>query len=127
MSSKAPKVAILGFHLESNAFSPPSVQADFLAQCWEEGDAVSELVRGPSRLPTEVTGFYERMNQLGDWVPAPLIVIGAPPGGPASAGVWDTFLTEVEQRLRAALPVDAIYIANHGASSAEGEDDTEGC
>lgn len=126
MSSKAPKVAILGFHLESNAFSPPSVQADFLAQCWEEGDAVSELVRGPSRLPTEVTGFYERMNQLGDWVPAPLIVIGAPPGGPASAGVWDTFLTEVEQRLRAALPVDAIYIANHGASSAEGEDDTEG-
>nr|WP_277757637.1 hypothetical protein [Achromobacter denitrificans] len=46
MSSKAPKVAILGFHLESNAFCPPSVEADFLAQCWEEGDAISELVGG---------------------------------------------------------------------------------
>lgn len=126
MSSKAPKVAILGFHLESNAFCPPSVEADFLAQCWEEGDAISELVRGPSRLPSEVAGFYDRMNQLGDWTPAPLIVIGAPPGGPAGASVWATFLAEVERRLRAALPVDAVYVANHGASSAVGENDTEG-
>ncbi len=126
MSSKAPKVAILGFHLESNAFCPASEEADFLAQCWEAGDAISELVRGPSRLPSEVTGFYDRMNQLGEWTPAPLIVIGAPPGGPASAGVWAAFLAEVEQRLRAAMPVDAIYVANHGASSAIGENDTEG-
>jgi microcystin degradation protein MlrC len=28
--------------------------------------------------------------------------------------------------LRAAMPVDAVYVPNHGASSAEGEDDTEG-
>lgn len=126
MSSKAPKVAILGFHLESNAFCPPSVEADFQAQCWEAGDTISELVRGPSRLPSEVAGFYDRMNQLGNWTPAPLIVIGAPPGGPASAGVWAAFLAEAEQRLRAAMPVDAIYVANHGASSAEGENDTEG-
>jgi len=125
MSSKAPKVAILGFHLESNAFCPLSVEADFEAQCWEEGEAISALARGPSRLPSEVTGFYDRMNQTGSWTPAPLIVIGAPPGGPASASVWATFLAEAEQRLRAAMPVDAVYVANHGASSAQGEDDTE--
>ncbi|WP_376991916.1 M81 family metallopeptidase [Bordetella pertussis] len=126
MSSNAPKVAILGFHLESNAFSPLSVEADFLAQCWEQGEDITRLARGASRLPSEVPGFYARMDELGAWTPAPLIVIGAPPGGPASAGVWRRFLAEAETRLRAALPVDAVYVANHGASSAEGQDDTEG-
>lgn len=126
MSSKAPKVAVLGFHLEANAFSPLSIDEDFHAQCWETGDAITELARGVSRLPSEVTGFYARMDELGAWTPAPLIVVGAPPGGPASASVWNTFLSEVEQRLLAAMPVDAVYVANHGASSADGVDDTEG-
>lgn len=126
MSSIAPKkVAILGFHLESNAFAPPSVESDFLAQCWEEGDSINALARGVSRLPSEVSGFYERMDALGAWTPAPLIVIGAPPGGPASTKVWRTFVEQVENRLLAALPVDAVYVANHGASSAQDENDTE--
>lgn len=126
MSSKTPKVAVLGFHLEANAFSPLSVEEDFRAQCWEEGETITELARGVSRLPSEVTGFYARMDELGSWTPAPLIVVGAPPGGPASTEVWATFVAEVERRLLAAMPVDAVYVANHGASSAEGEDDTEG-
>jgi microcystin degradation protein MlrC len=126
MSVAAPKVAILGFHLEANAFAPVSVKDDFQAQCWEEGERISMLARGLSHLPSEVPGFYARMDALGDWEPAPLIVVAAPPGGPASAEVWTEFLKQVEQRLRAALPVDAVYVANHGASSAECEDDTEG-
>jgi microcystin degradation protein MlrC len=65
------------------------------------------------------------MDALGPWQPLPLIVIGAPPGGPASASVWAAFMRETRERLQAVLPVDAIYIANHGASSAENEDDTE--
>jgi len=123
--AKTPRVAILGFHLEANRFCPPSVEADFRAQCWEAGDAISDLARQPSHLPSELAGFYTRMDQLGAWTPAPLIVMAAPPGGPASAEVWSTFMTEVRTRLCAALPVDAIYVCNHGASSAVGEDDTE--
>ncbi|RTZ42554.1 M81 family peptidase [Candidimonas sp. SYP-B2681] len=125
MSKTCPKVAILGFHLESNAFAPVSSKEDFLAQCWEEGDHITTLARGLSHLPSEVPGFYQRMDTLGDWTPAPLIVVAAPPGGPASAEVWNDFLIQVEQRLLDALPVDAVYIANHGASSAEHVDDTE--
>ena len=126
MNGIKPKVAILGFHLESNRFAPPSVKDDFLAQCWEEGEEISRLARQLSHLPSEVPGFYQRMDALGEWVPTPLIVVAAPPGGPASTQVWADFLAQVEQRLRAAMPVDAIYVANHGASSAEHEDDTEG-
>ena len=121
-----PRVAILGLHLECNAFAPVSERADFLTQCWEEGEAISTLARGVSNLPSEVPGFYARMDALGAWQPVPLMVIAAPPGGPASADVWHTFLESVDARLRAALPVDAVYVANHGASSAQGEDDTEG-
>lgn len=126
MNKDNPRVAILGFHLESNVFAPVSVEQDFRAQCWEEGEQISTLARQVSHLPSEVPGFYQRMDQLGKWQPVPLIVIGAPPGGPASAEVWQGFLDSVATRLRAALPVDAIYVANHGASSAVGEDDTEG-
>ncbi|CAM3566299.1 Microcystinase C [Bordetella sputigena] len=125
MNASGPRVAVLGFHLESNAFAPLSVEADFRAQCWEEGEGISTLARQVSHLPSELPGFYERMDALGAWQPLPLIVIGAPPGGPASASVWETFLREVRERLRAVLPVDAVYVANHGASTAENEDDTE--
>jgi microcystin degradation protein MlrC len=125
MNASNPRVAILGFHLESNAFAPVSVEADFRAQCWEEGQVIDTLARQVSHLPSELPGFYERMDALGPWQPLPLIVIGAPPGGPASAQVWSYFLDQVRKRLAAALPVDAVYVANHGASSAEGQDDTE--
>ncbi|AOB32614.1 MlrC family protein 3 [Bordetella sp. H567] len=125
MNASGPRVAVLGLHLESNAFAPVSVEADFRAQCWEEGDRISTLARQVSHLPSELPGFYARMDELGPWQPLPLIVIGAPPGGPASASVWSTFMRETRERLQALLPVDAVYVANHGASSAETEDDTE--
>jgi len=66
------------------------------------------------------------MDEHGPWTPAPTIVIGAPPGGPVVREVWTEFMQKLENSLRAALPVDAVYIANHGASSAEHLDDTEG-
>lgn len=126
MKPASPKVAILGLHLESNAFAPESSKEDFTAQCWEVGPQIDTLARQVSQLPSELAGFYQRMDQIGPWTPAPLIVIAAPPGGPIAARVWGEFLREVEQRLRAAMPVDAVYVANHGASAATNEDDTEG-
>lgn len=125
MNGSGPRVAILGFHLEANAFAPPSEKGDFIAQCWEEGDGISALARSVSHLPAEIPGFYQRMDELGPWTPLPLIVVGAPPGGPAAADVWRDFISQVESRLRAQGSVDGVYIANHGASSAVGVDDTE--
>lgn len=113
-------------HLECNAFAPISQKADFLNQCWEEGESITEKARRVSNLPSELSGFYQRMDERGPWLPAPLIVVAAPPGGPAATDVWQSFLDTAIERLRAALPVDAVYVANHGASSAVGEDDTEG-
>ena len=126
MSTSNPKIAIMGFALEANAFSPVSIREDFTRSCWREGEEITELARQTSNLPAEVTGFYARMDQLGAWVPAPTIVIGAPPGGPVTREVWEEFMSKLDKRLRALLPVDAVFVANHGASSAEHLDDTEG-
>ena len=126
MSSAIPRVAVFGFHLEANAFCPPTPKSDCVQQCWETGTRISELARAPSALPAEIGGFYERMDAYGPWTPVPLIVLKMPPGGPASGEMWAEFMRELEARLREALPVDAVYACNHGASCAEGEPDSEG-
>jgi microcystin degradation protein MlrC len=123
---KNPKIAIAGFALEANRFSPVSTREDFEKSCWHEGEIITELARQTSNLPAEVTGFYARMDESGPWTAAPTIVIGAPPGGPVVQAVWTEFMQKLEKSLRAAMPLDAVYIANHGASSAEHLDDTEG-
>jgi len=123
---KNPKIAIAGFALEANSFSPVSTREDFEKSCWHEGEIITQLARQTSNLPAEVTGFYARMDEHGSWTAAPTIVIGAPPGGPVVQAVWTEFMQKLEVSLRAAMPVDAVYVANHGASSAEHLDDTEG-
>lgn len=122
----APRIAILGLHLEANSFAPPTVREDFLRQCWEEGERITELARIPSHLPSEVPGFYAAMDAKGPWTPVPLVMIAAPPGGPIVQDVFLDFLDRVRRRLAAALPVDAVYIASHGASSATGDEDSDG-
>ena len=123
---KNPKIAIVGFALEANSFSPVSTREDFEKSCWYEGDIITDLARQTSNLPAEVTGFYTRMDEVTSWTAAPTIVIGAPPGGPVVEPVWTEFMQKLEKSLRAAMPVDAVFVANHGASSAEHLDDTEG-
>ncbi len=39
MSASRPRVAILGIHLESNAFAPVSTEEDFRKSCYFEADA----------------------------------------------------------------------------------------
>lgn len=126
MTKMKPRVAIFGFHLEANNFCPQTVKEDCLKSCWEEGEQISRLARELNNLPSEISSFYERMDQHGEWVPVPLIVVTMPPGGPASADLWAEYLGLLEQHLRTALPLDAVYACNHGASSADGEADTEG-
>jgi microcystin degradation protein MlrC len=122
---KIPRVAIVGFHLETNSFAPVTVREDYVANCWREGEEINSLARTTSNLPKEVPGFYAEMDRTGQWTPAPLIVISAPPGGPASREVWDEFMAKARAGLEKAMPVDAVYVSNHGASAVVGEDDSE--
>lgn len=121
-----PRIAILGLHLEANGFAPPTVRVDFTLQCWEEGDAISRLARGTSHLPLELPGFYADMDAAGPWTPVPVIQLAAQPGGPIEQEVFDEFMERLDRGLRAALPVDAVYVCSHGGSSATQDDDNDG-
>jgi microcystin degradation protein MlrC len=121
-----PRVAILGLHLEANAFAPPTVREDFVRQCWEEGAAITRLARQVSHLPSELPGFYARMDATGPWTPVPILVASAPPGGPIVQNLFLEFCDRVRIGLAAALPLDAVYVPSHGASSATGDEDSDG-
>ncbi len=122
-----PRVAVLGLHLEANAFAPPTALEDFVQQCVARGEEVTALARAPvSHLPAELPGFYARMDETGPWTPVPVLVAAAPPGGPIEQAVFDGFLDEIGRGLAAALPLDGVYIASHGASSAVADEDSDG-
>ena len=122
-----PRVAVLGLHLEANGFAPPTTMADFTAQCLERGAAISRLARAEtSGLPAEFPGFYQRMDATGPWQPVPILVVSAPPGGPIEQAVFQGFLDEIRTGLAAALPLDAVYVGSHGASSAMADEDSDG-
>lgn len=124
--SAGPRIAIFGLHLEANAFAPPTVEQDFVELCWAEGEEITERARGNAIIPTEVPAFYERMDSYGPWEPVPLVIAAAPPGGPIEQAVFEKFTAEVTRRLSEVGPVDAVYVASHGASSATGDDDSDG-
>jgi microcystin degradation protein MlrC len=121
-----PRVAILGLHLEANAFAPPTVREDFERQCWESGEAITRLARQVSHLPSELPGFYARMDETGPWTPVPILIAAAPPGGPIDQGLFQEICDRIQAGLAAALPVDAVYVPAHGASSAGGDEDSDG-
>ncbi|MBR0656897.1 M81 family metallopeptidase [Plastoroseomonas arctica] len=127
MPLTAPRVAVLGLHLEANAFAPVTVLTDFAQQCLEDGAAITTLARAEvSHLPAEFPGFYRRMDATGPWQPVPILVAAAPPGGPIAQDVFTGFLDAMRTGLAAALPLDAVYLGSHGAASATGDEDPDG-
>jgi microcystin degradation protein MlrC len=122
-----PRVAVLGLHLEANAFAPPTTLEDFARQCVARGAEMAALARAEtSHMPGEIAGFFRRMDATGPWEPVPLLVAAAPPGGPIEQAVFLLFLDEVARGLAAALPLDGVTIASHGASSATADEDSDG-
>ena len=127
MSASCPRVAILGIHLESNAFAPVSSEEDFRKSCYFEGDAMLvEAAKPAPAMPMEIPGFVEVMNATGPWEPVPIIITATEPGGPADQHFIDATLARMRTMLAAAGPLDAIYISNHGAMPASGAEDPDG-
>ena len=118
---------MLGLHLESNAFAPPSGEALFRSLCYLEGEAITrEARRAPSPLPAEVPAFYAEMDRLGPWTPVPILVAAAEPGGPVEEGFFQRTLAAMHKGLAAAGRVDAAYISNHGGMVSTAGPDPDG-
>ncbi len=127
LRSTPPRVAILGFSIECNKFAPPATKAHFLARTYLEGDAIVVEARAtaPSMLP-ETPGFVAAMDSSGGWTPVGIALAMAEPNGPVEHEFFAELVARIEQQLRAALPVDAVYICAHGAGLTTEEDDPDG-
>ncbi len=127
MSRENPRIAVLGFAIECNRFSPVTTAADFEQDVDIRGNRIVVEGRSPASITLpDLPGFFVEMDRSGPWTPVPLRVSQAQPGGPVEAGFFQGFLAEIEAGLRAALPLDAVYVTAHGAALAEGTDDPDG-
>ena len=115
-AAKTQRVAILGLMLESNRFAPVITEEDYLKRVYLAGDEILEdLHSADPKLPTEIRGFAAEMDQRGEWQPVPILVGLVEAGGPLDHAFFETAMQEIRSRLRAAGPLDAVYISNHGA------------
>jgi microcystin degradation protein MlrC len=123
----SPRVGVLGFHLESNAFAPVSEERHFRSLCYVEGEDVSrEARKEASALPAEIPAFYREMDALGPWAPVPIVVTACEPGGPVDERFFQATLAAMRERLQAAGKLDAVYISNHGGMISTGGPDPDG-
>ncbi len=127
MASAEPRIAILGMHLESNAFAPATSGDDFRACCHLLGERITaEAARPAPAMPAEIPGFIAEMDRAGAWQPVPVLLTAAEPGGPVEHGFLRQTCASIRSMLAGRLPVDAVYISSHGAMVSTGMSDPDG-
>jgi microcystin degradation protein MlrC len=123
----SPKIAVLGVILESNRSSPVATPEDFESHYIREGAELLADARSPHPvIAPEAAAFVQMMDATGAWQPVPLLLAGCHPHGPVEGGLMQAFTETIITGLKAAGPVDGIYIANHGAMVATDSHDPDG-
>ena len=117
------RIAVGGVQHETNTFAPEPTSFEAFEQCAyiggiKRGDDVLALAPGP--MP--IGGFVARANALGHRL-RPFLYAFAEPGGTIGRPCFERLTGELIDRLKAVLPVDAVYLDLHGAMTAEDLDD----
>ncbi|WP_283192555.1 M81 family metallopeptidase [Rhizobium sp. AN80A] len=105
------RIAVGGIHTECSTYSPVLMAIEDF-----------RVLKGADLLGAEYFNFLkaEGVEHL------PLLHARAVPGGPVSRVAYEAFKSEFLTLLKAALPIDGLYLAMHGAMNVEGMDDAEG-
>jgi microcystin degradation protein MlrC len=123
----APRIAVGGFMLESNGHAPVATREEFAANFIAAGPALQRDWQSEHpRAPVTMSGFVDGMNASGPWAPMPLYCAMVGASGPVEHGFFLDVVREHEERLRAAMPVDGVFLSLHGGAIGAGEDDPEG-
>jgi microcystin degradation protein MlrC len=121
------RIAVGGLHHETNSFAPqPATFGRF-----EEADGWPPLSRGPALFANTaganlaVAGFVDAARVRGHEL-VPLVWANACPSGPVTRDAYERLAAMMLEDLRAAGPVDALFLDLHGAMVAEHLPDGEG-
>jgi microcystin degradation protein MlrC len=105
------RIAVAGLHTECSTYNPVLArEADF------------RVLRGPAMLKD---GYFDFLTHF----PAEFITVlhaRAIAGGPVERGIYARWKGEILDGIRAALPLDGVYLALHGAMFVDGMFDAEG-
>ena len=126
MSPAAPqlRIAVAELAQETDSFSPLRTGIDDFANYGlYRGDEILERMAGAGPIGglLEVVAAQSRPIKL-----LPLLRAWAGAGGALTDAAFAQLRHELIDRLRAAGPVDAVFLALHGAAAADSEDDIEG-
>lgn len=127
MAADNPRIALLGFAIECNRFSPVSTAADFSGDVDLSGAPLLHEARqaAPAML-LDLPGFVAEMDRTGPWAPVPLRVAQAQPGGPVEDGFFRELMASWRAGLAAAGALDGVYVNCHGAALTTASDDPDG-
>ena len=122
-----PRIAIAGFQHETNSLSPVVTElGDFeMADSWPGLLSGTEVISGTRGLNLPIAGFVDAALADGaDLVP--IIWCAAEPAGPVSDAAFDAISARILAGIRAAGPIDGIYLDLHGAMITQSRPDGEG-
>ncbi len=122
-----PRIAFGGFLHETNTFAPSKATYEMFLQGggWpvlSEGDALFPALH---KVNVGASGFIEAARTAG-WELAPLVWAAASPSAHVTAEAFERIAGRMLDGLRAAGPVDGVYLDLHGAMVCEHLDDGEG-
>ena len=105
------RVAVGGIHTECSTYSPVLMQPEDFRVVSDGELVAADYFSFLAGAPVELL---------------PLLHARAVPGGPVARTTYEGFKADFLDRLKAALPLDGLYLAMHGAMNVEGMDDAEG-
>ncbi len=117
------KVFIAGFDTETNTFSPiPTGYQSFAEGFMARGNATRQA---PNYCSAQLH-TWRRLAEARGWEVVEGLCTLAEPGGVITRPTYESLRDEILDGLRAAMPVDIVLLALHGAMVADGYDDCEG-
>jgi microcystin degradation protein MlrC len=122
-----PRIAVGGFLHETNTFAPSKAPYEMFLHgggwpAMAEGEAVFTALRDVN---VGACGFIETGQALG-WRLVPLVWAAATPSAHVTEEAYERIAGKMLDALKAADPVDAVYLDLHGAMVCEHLDDGEG-
>ena len=122
MGSTTPRIAIGGIVHETHCFADGrTTHDDFREQALHQGDAILEAMSGTR---SGIGGMIEGASSRG-WTLLPTLYGAAMPGGVVAEDAYQAMLRGLLERLAAAMPLDGVLLALHGAMVTEEQLDAE--
>jgi len=121
------RIAVGGFLHETNTFAPTkATYADFVhGGGWPGLARGADVLKVMRHINVGLAGFVEQAEQNG-WELVPTISCGASPSAHVTEDAFERIVKVMVEGIRAAGPIDAVYLDLHGAMVTEHLDDGEG-